>query len=369
MGQLVALYAVRFLKHLRVRSVILLCDVETDPMATAHTRMLAAFSAFATIFSACAASADDRTLTIYTYDSFVADWGPGPVLAEAFEARCGCKIEWIAPGDGVAVLNRLRFEGETTDADLVLGLDTNLTAEAEATGLIASHGVDLSSLDLPVAWTSETFVPFDFGYFAVVYDTQAISEPPTSLADLVEGDADQPIVLQDPRTSTPGLGFLLWMKAVYGDEAADKWAQLSDRVLTVTPGWSEAYGLFTEGEAPMVLSYTTSPAYHMVVEEDERYQAAAFDEGHYMQIEVAAAVEGSPEIDLAREFLAFLISPEAQSVLPVTNWMLPVAPTVEALPEPFERLVTPTDALLLDPETVAAERQGWINEWLDAVSR
>ena len=56
------------------------------------------------------------------------------------------------------------------------------------------------------------------------------------------------------------------MKSVYGDKAPEAWAKLKDRVLTVTPGWSEAYGLFTKGEAPMVLSYTTSPAYHMIAE-------------------------------------------------------------------------------------------------------
>jgi hypothetical protein len=54
------------------------------------------------------------------------------------------------------------------------------------------------------------------------------------------------IVIQDPRTSTPGLGLLLWVKAVYGDEAVEAWAKLQKRVLTVTPGWSEAYGLFTK---------------------------------------------------------------------------------------------------------------------------
>ncbi|MEM6712972.1 MAG: thiamine ABC transporter substrate binding subunit [Pseudomonadota bacterium] len=315
------------------------------------------------------ALADDRTLTIYTYDSFVADWGPGPVLTQDFEATCACTIEWVAPGDGVGILNRLRFEGDTTDADLVLGLDTNLIAEAEATGLLAPHGLDLSMLDLPIAWESETFVPFDYGYFAVIYDSEAVEAPPRSLEELIAGDPSQPIVIQDPRTSTPGLGLLLWMKAVYGDEASAKWAQLSERVLTVTPGWSEAYGLFTSGEAPMVLSYTTSPAYHMVVEEEERYQAAAFSEGHYMQVEVAAVVAGSPEADLAEEFLAFLVTPEAQSVLPVTNWMLPVAPTAEALPEPFTRLVEPAQALLLDPKTVADERAAWIEEWLEAVSQ
>lgn len=325
--------------------------------------------ALLTPLAAQAQDSQDRVLTIYTYDSFVADWGLGPVWQAQFEAQCDCTIEWVAPGDGVAVLSRLRFEGDTTDADLVLGLDQNLIVAAEETGLIARHETDLSALDLPVDWTSETFVPFDYGYFAVMYDSQAIDNPPTSLADLIEGDVDQPIVIQDPRTSTPGLGMVLWMKAVYGEEAAEKWEQFSDRVLTVTPGWSEAYGLFTEGETPMVLSYTTSAAYHMVVEEDERYQALAFDEGHYMQIEVGAAIEGSPEIDLARQFLAFMISAEAQSVMPVNHWMLPVRELDAPLPEPFERLVEPSQALLIDAQTVAAQRSVWVEEWLDAVSR
>ena len=57
----------------------------------------------------------------------------------------------------------------------------------------------------------------------------------------------------------------------------DELAKLKGRMLTVTPGWSESYGLFTKGEAPMVLSYTTSPAYHMIAEGTEKYQAAAFE--------------------------------------------------------------------------------------------
>ncbi|MCB1435025.1 MAG: thiamine ABC transporter substrate-binding protein, partial [Alphaproteobacteria bacterium] len=56
-------------------------------------------------------AAAKETLTIYTYDSFVADWGPGPKVKEAFEKDCDCTIEWVAPGDGVALLNRLKLEG------------------------------------------------------------------------------------------------------------------------------------------------------------------------------------------------------------------------------------------------------------------
>ena len=42
------------------------------------------------------------------------------------------------------------------------------------------------------------------------------------------------VVIQDPRTSTPGLGLLLWIKSVYGDNAIDYWRELQPKILTVT---------------------------------------------------------------------------------------------------------------------------------------
>ena len=88
----------------------------------------------------------------------------------------------------------------------MLGLDTNLTAEAKATGLFAPAGIDRPALNVPGGWSDDIFVPFDYGYFAVVYDTEKLTTPPKSLKELVEGDPDEKIVIQDPRTSTPGLG-------------------------------------------------------------------------------------------------------------------------------------------------------------------
>ncbi|TIR56990.1 MAG: thiamine ABC transporter substrate-binding protein, partial [Mesorhizobium sp.] len=200
------------------------------------------------------AEAKDK-LTVYTYESFTADWGPGPAVKKEFEAECGCDLEFVSVADGVALLNRVKLEGAGTKADVVLGLDTNLTADAKASGLFAPHGA-VADLNVPGGWKDDTFVPFDYGYFAVVYDTEKLKTPPKSLKELVEGAGPDKIIIQDPRTSTPGLGLLLWVKSVYGDKAPEAWAKLKPKVLTVTPGWSEAYGLFTKGEAPMVLSYT-----------------------------------------------------------------------------------------------------------------
>src|SRR3954462_1194939 len=89
------------------------------------------------------------TLTVYTYESFTAEWGPGPQVEKAFEAECGCDFKFVSVADGVALLNRVKLEGESTKADIVLGLDTNLTAEAKSTGLFAPAGIDQSSLAVP----------------------------------------------------------------------------------------------------------------------------------------------------------------------------------------------------------------------------
>ena len=271
--------------------------------------------------------------------------------------------------DGVALLNRIKLEGASTKADVVLGLDTNLTEDAKATGLFVPSGIDLANVKVPGGWSDDTFVPFDYAHFAVVYDTEKLATPPKSLKELVEGNPEEKIILQDPRTSTPGLGLVLWVKQVYGDQAPEAWASLKRRVLTVTPGWSEAYGLFTKGEAPMVLSYTTSPAYHMIAEGTQRYQAAAFDEGHYLQIEVAGITKNGSKNPLSRQFLTFMTSPAFQNVIPETNWMLPAGQTDKPLDPAFGKLVQPTKTLLIDPAEVARNRKAWVDEWLSAMSR
>ena len=328
-------------------------------------RTLMPFAAM--LFAANIASAE--TLTIYTYDSFTAEWGPGPKIEAAFEKRCGCDVEFVGLEDAVAILSRLQFEGDATEADVALGLDTGLIAEAKATGLFAPHGADLSGIEVPGGFADDVFVPYDYGYFAFIYDDTRVATPPGSLKDLVEAADGPSLLIQDPRTSSPGLGLMLWMRKVYGDGAADAWEKLAPRIVTVTPGWSEAYGLFQKGEADMVLSYTTSPAYHIAVENETKYKAAAFAEGHYMQIEVAARLAGADNPELAGSFLDFLVSEEAQAVIPTTQWMFPVRKVPGAMPEAFEALVTVDDPLVFSPDEVSKNRKDWVAEWREALSR
>ncbi len=314
-----------------------------------------------------ATAQDTPVLTVMTYDSFVTDWGPGPQIEAAFEETCGCDLQFVGAGDGAALLARLRLEGVRTDADIVLGLDTNLTSAAAATGLFEPHGRDATTFALPVDWEDPMFLPYDWGYFAFVHDRETVPNPPKSFEDLAASDLS--VVIQDPRSSTPGLGLMLWVEAAYPGKAAAIWEGLADNVLTVTKGWSEAYGMFLEGEADMVLSYTTSPAYHLIAEEDSSKAAAAFDEGHYMQIEVAAKVASTDEPELADAFLDFMLTDAFQGVIPTTNWMYPAITPAGGLPAGFETLVAPKTSLIYLGEDAAMMRDLALEEWLAAASR
>jgi thiamine transport system substrate-binding protein len=308
------------------------------------------------------------TLKVYTYDGFAAEWGPGPGLKAGFEAICGgCKVEFIAADSSIGTLRRVQLEGDTTEADLIVGLDTAIAGEARATGLFAEHNFYFDNLTLPTGWTDKAFVPFDYAHFAFVYDTDTVANPPKSFEELIAMPDDFKIVVQDPRSATPGLGLVLWIAAAYGDRAPEIWAGLKPHILTVTREWSESYNLFLEGEADMALSYTTSPAYHIVEEDDTTIKAALFEEGHLAQTEVAGVLKSSKHQELAFQFLDYLTSADAQKVIPTTNWMFPVIDLGADLNPAFAVLPQPAKTLTLTDAEIEANSQAWIDEMLAAV--
>ena len=328
--------------------------------------MKAIHLALAFLTLAPVAKAETPVLNVLTYDSFAAEWGPGPAIAKGFEATCACTVHYITTGDGAAILSRLKMEGATSEADIVIGLDTTLTEAARATGLFAPLAA-VAPNDLPVPFADANFEPFDWGWFAFVYDNTKLANPPKSFKELAASDLK--IVIEDPRSSTPGLGLVMWVKAAYGAESANIWKDLADNIVTVTPSWDAAYGLFLKGEADMVLSYTTSPAYHLIAEKDATKSAAPFDEGHYMQVEVAGKLASSKQQPLADQFLAYLAADKAQATIPTTNWMYPAKTPAAGLPAGYETLIKPLKSLLFTPAEAEAARQAAVEEWQTALSK
>jgi thiamine transport system substrate-binding protein len=325
---------------------------------------LALFASLA-FFSSCAKAKSDE-LVIYAYDSFVADWGPGPLVLPKFEAATGIKTKLLSRGDSGQVLAAAIDEKGKPQADIIIGIDQFLLPQAVKAGVLSSYkpkGIEAIAPDL--LFDPEFRVtPFDYGHFAINWDSQSMIVPPASLADLLKSEYKGKLILMDPRSSTVGLGFLAWTVAVYGDGWADYWKSLKPSILTIAAGWDSGYGLYTKGEAPLVLSYSTSPAYHLYSENTTRYRALEFTEGHLLQIEGAGILKGAKNRKNAEKFIDFMITEEFQKELPLTNVMYPARRDV-ALPECFSIAIKPKSIPAPDSGALAAA----LAAWSDVVSK
>jgi thiamine transport system substrate-binding protein len=250
------------------------------------------------------------------------------------------------------------LEGEKSDADIILGIDQNMAGRLLESDLLEPYRPKGAENILPELILDSDFrlIPMDYSYFAIVYDSDKLGSIPKSLEDLTDPDFFQSLILIDPRTSSPGLGFFTWVKEIYGPAWRDYWRRLKPSILTISEGWSTAYGLFTSGEAPMVLSYTTSPGYHLEYEQSERYKAAIFKEGHLIQIEVAGLLKSAKNSYNAKLFLDFMLEPDFQNIIPLTNWMYTA--TDIPLPDSF-RINPKSDKPLIGSPVTEAE----LNEW------
>ncbi len=314
---------------------------------------------------------EETVLNVYCYDSFSSEWGAGPEIAESFFQATGIRVRFNAPGDGVSVLNQLILEKENPRADVVIGLDSILLNRVLDAGILEVYDSPaLSTVPSELVFDqSFHLLPFDYGHFAICYDSELIPHPPVSLEDLCDEVYTDSLVLMDPRTSTPGLGFLLWTVAVYGDEWPDYWQRLRPSILTITQGWSQGYTLFTAGEAPLVLSYGTSPVYHSEYEGSRRFRAAEFSDGHVTQVEGMGIVSGTQKRSEAELFMDYMLSEESQIVLAMSNIMFPSNKNIK-LPESFDMALYPERTISISGiSNNAAETEKLIKRWTEVFSR
>lgn len=315
------------------------------------------------------------SLNIYTYDAFQSKWGPGPKLKEQFEATCACELKFIAAADGAALLSKLKIEGKQTKADVVVGLDSTMTKDAKATDLFLTTKTT-TNWSLPVTIEDlDTFQPVDFGWYTFMYNAKTFKTkfkdvlPPTSLDQFLSSPSlAKQIIVQDPRSSSVGLGLLLWLHARFEDRAQKALKDLHKQTLLVGRGWSDTYSKFTKGEALAVLSYSTSEAYHREEEKSETFRAMSFSDGHYLQVEVAAIIRHSKKAALARKFLDFLATPTAQATIAKGNWMYPVIALDVNLPKAYSALKKPEKTLYLPSSVVSKNRKVWTDEWVQIFS-
>lgn len=304
---------------------------------------------------------DQKTLTVYAYDTFCGDWGAASAVIPAFEEATGIKVTLVSAGAAIEAINKVRLEGANTRCDVILGITDDIADKAY--DLLESYNSPaLDNIDSRLIFDPQNrLIPYDYGAFAFVYDTEAGIEIPTCLADLTKDIYKDKVILIDPRTSSVGSGLLLWTANALGNGWKDWWKAMSRNALTTASGWSSGYGLFTEGEAPIVISYTTSPVYHVMWEDTTRYQALLFSDGHEVTIEAAGIVKGTKHREEAEAFIDFLLT-QAQIDLANANSMYPANTKLE-LPEAYDYAPIP-DKIFTDSSERASEL---VAQWTEEI--
>lgn len=272
------------------------------------------------------AQVNKPVLRVFGYASFTGKWGPGPKLKELFEKSCNCTVEFIEGSDSGILLQRLKIEGESLGADLIVGLDQFDLAKAlqeQKWKSLKIEGFDFYDQVRP-SQKETPFVPFDWGILTFIARKSSNFKIET-MDDLLSESLKRKISLQDPRTSSPGMQLLSWVYSHKKGAEADAYLkQLVEQAHSFSPTWSASYGFFTQKQADLVFSYVTSPLYHQIEEKNKDYVALNFNEALPVQIEFIGVPEFCRNCELAESFVSLVLSTEGQKIVMEKNYMFPV---------------------------------------------
>ena len=315
------------------------------------------------------------TVVLVTHESFHL---PKKVVRD-FEDQSGYDLETRAAGDAGTLTTKLVLTKENPTGDVAFGVDNTFASRAVEEGVFAEHDVDLSAGAEDYALEgdgAERLVPVDHGDVCVNIDKQWFERhdlaPPKTLADLTDQEYEGLFVTPSALSSSPGLAFLLATVAEYGVDWTGYWQDLVDNDMLVVDGWEDAYfGDFTQGSEkgtrPIVLSYDSSPAF--TIADDGTSTTRALLDTCFEQVEYAGVLDGADNPEGGRALLEFLLSDAVQRELPESMFVFPVVDGVELPPAWEKHAEQPESPYRLDPEEIAANRDAWLEEWRDIVTR
>ncbi len=334
-------------------------------------------------------------VVIYTYDSLFAD--PEFDLEgnfSLFSEIPTTDIQIIRLEDANAIVTRLIAEKDQPQADVVIGIDnvlmhliSNLSSVLEPYSPPDLNQIDdnlIQNLD-----PDKYLIPYDYGIISLYYHNYIINEtsyPELSeltLDSLLDSDLLSMLIVENPKFSSPGLGFLLWTIAVYGDPEINfdgilkkdwrDWWRAASTSITITKSWGDAFDIFfepAEGK-PIMVSYGTSPAYGYCQWQDDSTSAIlTYENGTangWLQIEGIGLVKNAPHKENGQKFIDWFLSSDLQSELPEHQWMYPANTEANISDSFLQSSIDPNQINRLNdliPPSMLKERLvSWQDEW------
>jgi thiamine transport system substrate-binding protein len=367
-----------------------------------HHRILATALATTVLLVACGGDDDDSAATSPSVatPASVDSSGPGPATSitlvtydswtdaldtviEQFTAETGIGVEMLRAGDTGTMVSKAVLTAGNPEGDVMFGVDNTFLSRVVDADVFVPHtaaGLDTVPAALRELTPDGEATPIDFGDVCVNSDTAWFTEhdlePPADLEALADPAYADLLVVENPASSSPGLAFTLATIAEYGEDGwTEYWSRLRANGVLVVDSWEDAYyTAFSgagDGDRPLVVSYGSSPPAEVVFADPpiDAATTAVIATTCFRQVEYAGILRGSEHVDEAGRLIDFLLSETFQAELPLNLFVYPANADV-ALPEVFTANATVPDApKSLDPATITANREAWLETWTDTVLR
>jgi thiamine transport system substrate-binding protein len=288
-------------------------------------------------------------VTLVAHDSFAIS---DESIAQ-FQKASGFELEIIRAGDAGSLTNRLVLTKSSPIADVVFGIDNTFKSVSDENGVIDGKLVPVDYADVC------------FNYDRLWFEQRKIT-PPTSWRDLTKPAYNSLAVITNPLSSSPGLAFLASTVAAFGEPGyLQYWKELRDNGVRVAAGWEEAY--FTEfsgssgnGEYPIVLSYSSSPAAE--IREDGKSQTVALLDECFRQTEFVGTLAGASNPEGAEALVEFLLSESFQNTMPGLMYVYPVNENA-VIPTEWSEFGPAAITTIGEKLSISTQREKWQRKW------
>lgn len=321
--------------------------------------------------NASIALAQDKTLTI-SWWGFNGDKLDANIV-QPFKQKCGCEIVFET-GNNADRLNKIKIRnGEGvdvayfTDAYSQIGIEEGLFQPVDRAKLPNLAGV----YDIGKAPQGDYGPAYTVGRVGIIYDTAKIKTPIASWSDLWREDLKGQLSLPGITTTSGPMVVVIAGQHAGVDPFADADAAfkaieaLKPNVVKNYNTGSELVNLFSTGEVSAAVAQDFTLA--QIQKAVPTAAWAELSDGAIATLNTVNIPKGSANVELAHEFINFILDPAVQQKNAEQGVDAPILPSVTLTPEQAKLWTYGADMIgklkILDYPKLNAAKAEWIDRW------
>ncbi|MCX7788554.1 MAG: ABC transporter substrate-binding protein [Spirochaetes bacterium] len=273
-------------------------------------------------------------------------------LAAAFKEKTGIDAEVALQIEQAGtVAARIKTEASNPRADVFIGGNSNFHSELAAGGFLEKYtspvvkeaGIDPKLMDPDGYWTG-----WYLGALCLLYNEKLYNEkvkplgiaPPSTWDDLLNPVYKGQVIASNPATT--GGAYLMMAAQIFrlgSEEAGFEYIRkLHPNVAQYTKGANGSIPLVAQGEAMVGFAWGHDTLKQKI--QGNLPIVVVFPKDTGFEIGAASIVKGAPNLEAAKKFIDFLLSPTAGTINARNGYRYPVRSGVELPPgvPPFEQL-------------------------------